>query len=134
MNLNYFLRFYKLRKLFRYLIFSNSEKRKIISDVSSCITETLNGYKLVRNEIQRMLQNMFQPIDVIFEHHKHNKNCYFTIDKTFMTELHAASKILQVMVNVVNIIIGQNFFVKKRRYEAYKQLFQNFWQNLLIRK
>ena len=94
MNLNYFLRFYKLRKLFRYLIFSNSEKRKIISDVSSCITETLNRYKLVRNEIQRMLQNIFQPIDAIFEHHKHNKNFYFTIDKTFLTEVHAASKIL----------------------------------------
>ena len=66
-NFNYIFRFSEFCKTFRYLTFSNRRKRKIVTNVLSCIIETLNDYEVVRHKSNRKMRRIFNPIDVIFE-------------------------------------------------------------------
>ena len=56
---------------------SNSEKMKIVRDVSRCITENFNGCKVVRHKNQKKECFTLHPMDIIFypaRHQKHNIN------------------------------------------------------------
>ena len=61
-NFNYFFRFSELCKTSRSLIFSINKKSKIVRNVSSCITETFNGYKVVRHENHTQMWTIFHQI------------------------------------------------------------------------
>ena len=86
MSFNYFFRFYEIRKKNKYSILSNSEKSKIFMDASSRISETFNGYKVVRYKNQRKERIILHPIEFfsdLVRHQKHRINCYFRVGKTF---------------------------------------------------
>ena len=67
MHFNFFFRFSELHGTFRYLVFPNSEKRNIVRNVLSCITEKFNGYKIVRHKSIRKMRKIFHLIDLIFK-------------------------------------------------------------------
>ena len=78
MHFNFFFRFSELHGTFRYLVFSNSEKRNIVRNVLSCITEKFNGYKIVRPKNNRKMRKIFHLIDLIFKATRNQKreiNC-----------------------------------------------------------
>lgn len=86
MSFNYFFRFYEIRKKNKYSILSNSEKSKIVTDESSRISETFNGYKVAWYKNQRKERIVLHPIEFfpdLVRRQKHRINCYFSVGKTF---------------------------------------------------
>ena len=61
-----FLRFYKLKDEFRYLINQNSEKKTALRELSSHIIEKFNGFNIVGFEFSKYLKQTFCPIDIIY--------------------------------------------------------------------
>lgn len=59
-----FFRIHKLRKKFRYVIYTNYQKTKITRDLSNCITEKLNGFHIAGMETKNELRVLYSSIDL----------------------------------------------------------------------
>ena len=84
MQEKYFFRIYELRKNFRYLIHTNSQKNKIAIDLLSCITEKFNAFHILRIEAENDMRSLYARIDMIFDLVKNRKikiYCSFSIKK-----------------------------------------------------
>ena len=77
------LRVYEIKDKFCYLIKEDSEKKKVIRDLSSCITERFNGFKIVKLELDRQLRCEISPIDILYKPVKKQTN----IDRFFSTQI-----------------------------------------------
>ena len=78
---NMFLRVFELKDKFRYLFKQNSEQKKIVNEVSSCVIERFNGFTLVRLEFDNEVRRDFTPVDIIYKPVKKENeilNCFFT--------------------------------------------------------
>ena len=79
------LKVYELKKKFRYLICTNSQKNTVGRDLSSCIMEKFSGHKIFRKLRENGLRLEFKPINIVDEPVKHFKqkiNCFFTDKKS----------------------------------------------------
>ena len=65
MKNRFFLRVYEIKDKFRYLIKKDSQKKKVMRDLSSCITERFNGFDIVKLELDRELR---QEMSVSYRH------------------------------------------------------------------
>ena len=64
----FFLRFYERRNKFRYQLRRKLiEKNQMKKELSACIIEKLNGYELLRNQLQFKDRKKFVSIDVVYE-------------------------------------------------------------------
>ena len=50
------MRVYELKDKFRYLIKQDSEKKKILRELSACVVEKFNGFNTVRAEFDKKLR------------------------------------------------------------------------------
>ena len=78
---NMFLRVFELKDKFRYLFKQNSEQKRIVNEVSSCVIERFNGFTLVRLEFDNEIRRDFTPVDIIYKPVKKENeilNCFFT--------------------------------------------------------
>ena len=76
-----FLRVYKLKDKFRYLIKQDSEKKTVLRELSSCTIEKFNGFNIVPVEFSKRLRQPFHPVNVIYKPVKKCDeiiNCYFS--------------------------------------------------------
>ena len=76
-----FLRVFELKDKFRYLFKKNSEQKRIVNEVSSCVIERFNGFTLVRLEFDNEIRRDFTPVDLIYKPVKKENeilNCFFT--------------------------------------------------------
>ena len=73
MKSHLFLRVYEIKDKFRYLIKEDPQKKKVMRDLSSCITERFNGFN-------RELRREMSPIDILYKTWKKqvNVDCFFT--------------------------------------------------------
>lgn len=82
MSKNLFLKVYKLRKTFSYLIKKVPQgKNTVQRDLSACVEEHFNGFKLVRKISENERRWLFKPVDNVYRHlSKINqiRNCYFS--------------------------------------------------------
>ena len=62
-----FLRVYKLKEKFRYLIKQNSEKKTVLRELSSCVTEKFNGFNIARTEFSKKLREPFRSVNIIYK-------------------------------------------------------------------
>ena len=81
-----FLRVYKLKEKFRYLIKQNSEKKTVLRELSSCVIEKFNDFNIARTEFSKKLREQFRPINIIY---KSVKKCNF-----FSKKLNLAFRVL----------------------------------------
>ena len=77
-----FLRVYKRKHEFRYLITQNSEKKTVLRELSSCIVEKFNSFNIVRIEFSKKLCQTFCPIHIIYKPVKKRDN----IENCFLSE------------------------------------------------
>ena len=78
---NMFLRVFELKDKFRYLFKQNSEQKRIVNEVSSCVIERFNGFTLVRLEFDNEIRRDFTPVDIIYKAVKKENeilNCFFS--------------------------------------------------------
>ena len=64
---NLFLRVFELKDKFRYISQNTAEKKNIIRELSTCITERFNGFNIVRIEFDHKIRRNFLPIDIIYK-------------------------------------------------------------------
>ena len=80
MEKNLFLRVYKKRNKFRYLISKpTTGKNSVIRDLSLCVVEIYNGYQKVKIEKRHCQKVLFEPIDIVYnpvEGPDQNIQCY----------------------------------------------------------
>ena len=80
---NYFLRVFKLKNKYRRFSIKDKSKHKIDRQLSSCLIEKYNNFRVISIEFERKERKLFKPIDVIY---KPTKNieiellCYFSDD------------------------------------------------------
>ena len=77
-----FLRVYEIKNKFRCLIKEGSEKKKVMKDLSSCITERFNGFNIVKLELDRELRREMFPIYILYRpvRKRVNIDCFFTTE------------------------------------------------------
>ena len=78
---NLFLRVFELKEKFRSLIKQDPDKKNVVRDLSSCITEKYNGFHIVRLEFAKKLTQKFVPINIIYKPIRKCKeiiSCYFS--------------------------------------------------------
>lgn len=73
MSEKYILCIYVLRKKFKFMTHTNSERNKITRDHLLCITETFSGYQMVQTEYQNKLRVKFEVVDIIIDPVKYFK-------------------------------------------------------------
>ena len=78
---NFFLRIFELKEKIRCLIKQDAGRKNLIRELSSCIFEKFNGFKIVRLEFDRKLRQKMSPIDIIYKPVKaktENIECFFS--------------------------------------------------------
>lgn len=65
-NSKLFLKVYKLKEKFHYLIKQNSEKKTVLRELSSCVIEKFNRCKIFHVEFSKNLRQPFHPIDILY--------------------------------------------------------------------
>ena len=85
-----FLRVYKLKDKFRYLIKQNPEKKTALRELFSCIVQKFNGFSIVCVKFSKKLWQPFCPIDLIY---KPVKKCDYIIDCFFNKNLNLVFKV-----------------------------------------
>lgn len=118
-NFNYIFRFSEFCKTFRYLIFSNRRKRKIVTNVLSCIIVILNDYEVVRHKSNRKMRRIFNPIDVIFEpvRHQKHKTFFFFFYKTLVYKTSYSDHDKISSGNCYDCCHCSKFYIQKERYK-----------------
>ena len=80
------LRFYELKKKFRYLIHKNSQKNTVRRDLSSCIMKKFSGHQIVGSLRETTLKLEFKSIDIFcgpVKYFKRKNNHFFTDKRAF---------------------------------------------------
>ena len=83
---NLFLRIFELKNKFRYITQTNTNKKSIIREISTCIIEKFNGFNIVRIDFDQKIRQNFLPIDIIYKPVKKEDeiiDCFFT-DKIWL--------------------------------------------------
>ena len=78
---NLFLRVFELKDKFRYISQNTAEKKNIIRELLTCITERFNGFNIVRIEFDHKIRRNFLPIDIIYKPVKKEEeiiDCFFS--------------------------------------------------------
>ena len=82
MEKNLFLRVYKKRNKFCYLIRKpTTGQNSVIRNLSLCVVERYNGYQVVKIENRDCQKALFEPIDIVYdpvERPDQNIECYYT--------------------------------------------------------
>ena len=77
-----FLRIYKSRNKFRFLINKlTTGKNEVITNLLPCVIQKYNGYQVVKIEKKNKQKQLFEPIDIVYEpvqNATENTECYFT--------------------------------------------------------
>ena len=79
----YFLRVYERREKFRFMIKKSvSGKNTVQRDLSACIIQKFNGYKISSQKLKREQKRLLEPIDIVYEPVRENEDiiCYFASD------------------------------------------------------
>ena len=82
----YFLPIYELKKKYRYLFMKKLDQQKMVKQLSSCLIEKYNGFRVIRIEHEKKKRKNFEPLDIIYKPTKHleiEPLCYFTTDISF---------------------------------------------------
>ena len=56
---NLFLRIFELKNKFRYITQTNTDKKNIIREISTCIIEKFNGFNIVRIDFDQKIRQNF---------------------------------------------------------------------------
>ena len=82
----YFLPIYELKKKYRYLFMKKLDQQKMVKQLSSCLIEKYNGFRVIRIEHEKKKRKNFEPLDIIYKPTKHleiEPLFYFTTDISF---------------------------------------------------
>ena len=117
------LKVYELKKKFRYLIYTNSQKNTVGRDLSSCIMEKFSGHKIFRKLRENGLRLEFKPINIVDEPVKHFKrkiNCFFTdkISLAYRTKTFRTSSKFEY-TNDYECLSYSTFFLSKNCFEKH---------------
>ena len=97
MKSHLFLRVYEIKDKFCYLIKEDSQKKKVMRDLLTCITERFNGFNIVKLELDRELRREIYPIDILYKpvRKQVNVECFFTteINLAYRTSFSEGEKI-----------------------------------------
>ena len=76
---NLFLRIFELKNKFRYITQTNTNKKNIIREISTCIIEKFNGFNIVRIDFDQKIRQNFLPIDIYKPVKKEDEiiDCFF---------------------------------------------------------
>ena len=64
---NLLLRVYELKDKFHGLNLRNSDKNNILKEVSSCLTEKFNGFRIVATEQEKKIRKKFRLVNIIYK-------------------------------------------------------------------
>ena len=112
-----FLRVYEIKNKFRCLIKEGSEKKKVMKDLSSCITERFNGFNIVKLELDRELRREMFPIYILYRpvRKRVNIDCFFTTEinlayRTSFSEGGESDTERLINAFIVQITTGEKMF------------------------
>ena len=119
---NLFLRVYEQKKKIRYITNTRKDKKKIVRDISACVTEKFNGFLIVRIDFDREIQKNFAPIDIVYTPVKKENEtikCFFTdkIHLAFRTTYSEGDKIKHT--SAFRCYYCTSFFSRKERFEKH---------------
>ena len=80
------MRIFELKNKLRYITQTNTNKKNIIREISTCIIEKFNGFNIVRIDFDQKIRQNFLPIDIIYKPVKKEDeiiDCFFT-DKIWL--------------------------------------------------
>ena len=114
-----FLRVYEQKKKFRYITNTKKDNRKIIRDISSCVSEKFNGFLIVRVDFDNESQKNFAPIDIVYQPIKNENEkikCFFTnkIHLAFRTTFTEGEKVKHS--SAFRCYYCTSFFTRKERF------------------
>ena len=95
---NLLLRVYEQKKKFRYITNTRKDNKKVLRDISACVTEKFNGFLIIRIDFDKEIQKDFTPIDIVYTPVKSENEtikCFFTkkIHLAFRTSYTTGEKI-----------------------------------------
>ena len=117
-----FLRMYEIKDKFRYLIKEDSERKKIMRDLLSCITERFNGFNIVKLELDREPRQEMFPIDILYRpvRKRVNIDCFFTTEinlayRTSFSEGGGGESDTERLINafIVQITMAEKMFGRR---------------------
>ena len=119
---NLFLRVYEQKKKFRYITNTRKDNKKVLRDISACVTEKFNGFLIVRIDFDKEIQKDFTPIDIVYTPVKSENEtikCFFTkkIHLAFRTSYTTGEKIKHT--SAFRCYYCTSFFVRKERFEKH---------------
>ena len=119
---NLFLRVYEQKKKFRYITNTRKDNKKVLRDISACVTEKFNGFLIVRIDFDKEIQKDFTPIDIVYTPVKNENEtikCFFTkkIHLAFRTSYTTGEKIKHT--SAFRCYYCTSFFVRKERFEKH---------------
>ena len=114
-----FLRVYEQKKKFRYITNTKKDNKKIIRDISACVSEKFNGFLIVRVDFDCETQKNFTPIDIVYTPVKQKNEtvkCFFTdkIHLAFRTTFNEGKKLKHS--STFRCYYCTSFFTRKERF------------------
>ena len=123
MRSHLFLRVYEIKDKFCYLIKEDSEKKNVMRDLSSCITERFNGFNIVKLELDRELRREMSPIEILYRpvRKRVNIGCFFTteINLAYRTSFSEREKIRDG--TTYQCFYCSNYYGRKNVWENHLQ-------------
>ena len=122
---NLFLRVYELKDKFRYLIKQESEKEKILRELSACVVEKFNGFNIVRAAFDKKLRRLFRPVDILYAPAKKADqlvNCFLSakLNPMFRVSCSDGSKSNKVKRSTAwQCYFCLNYYAPKERYDHH---------------
>ena len=119
-DFGYFLRFYERRNKFRYQLRQKlKEKNKMKRELSACVIQNFNGYKLIRNSLNSKERKDFVPVDIVYEpvlNENKSIECFFA-PKIYLGYTTAVERTKKGKEIIERCVAGQchycnNFFIK----------------------
>ena len=119
-----FLRVFKLKDKFHFLIKQGPEKKNIIRKLSGCIIEKFNGFTVVRIEFDRRLRQKFSPIDIIYKPVKKEDEiieCFFSekMNLAYRTTYSEDKKMTLKHGTAFQCYFCSNYYCRKDRYDRH---------------
>ena len=116
-----FLRVYEIKDKFRYLIKEDSQKKNVMRNLSSCMTERFNGFNIVKLELDRELKREMSPMDILYKpvRKQVNVDCFFTteINLAYRTSLSEGERIRHGMA--FQCFYYSNYYGRKIVWEKH---------------
>ena len=119
------MRVYELKDKFRYLIKQDSEKKKILRELSACVVEKFNGFNTVRAEFDKKLRRPFRPVDILHGPVKKPDqlvNCFLSakLNPTFTASCSDGPKSNKVKHSAAwQCYFCLNYYAPKERYDRH---------------